>query len=140
MVLPIGYENIEGNLITLWIDDDTITFDEREEGGSAAVGKAVGIVLSDTVELVADGDAIYGELVSVAGDGAAVVRKGGPVTLSAGTSHGISAGTRGIVGALLSGAKGYVRAANSAQAAEILAARGVCLNAADTTALKIDLG
>ena len=40
-------------------------------------------MLSDTVELVADGDAIYGELVSVAGDGAAVVRKGGSVTLPA---------------------------------------------------------
>jgi hypothetical protein len=139
MVLPIGYD-IESDFVTLRIDDDTITFDEDEAGGSAEVGLAVKISAADTVALVEDANPIYGELISVEGDGACLVKKGGFVTLPAGTSHGISAGTRGIVGCLLASAKGYVRASNSAVAAELENARGVCVNAADTTALKIDLG
>lgn len=140
MVLPIGYDGLESDYVTLMIDDDTITFDEDEEGGSAQVGLAVKISGADEVALVADADPVYGELILVEGDGGCLVKKSGFVTLPGGTSHGITAGIRGIVGCLLVSAKGYVRASASGTAAELENARGVCVNAATATALKIDLG
>lgn len=140
LALPTSYENIEGDYVTVLIDDSTITFDQDEEGGSDKVGLAVRLTsTADTIETVAAGEFIFGKLILVEGDGYATVKWRGPMTLPGGTSHGISAGTVGLIGAVLGAAEGYVKAANPATLAEVAKQRGFCANAADATALAVFL-
>lgn len=112
--------------------DGTIVYSDQQVGGSASVGKAVTLVSARTVSLAGDGEPVYGRLELVESDGKCNVVKGGFVRLPGGTSATLTVG-RGIVGALLSSAEGYIRTGASGTAAEAMAARGQIVDATDAT-------
>ncbi len=120
---------------TYLIDNSTITYDVTKAAGSASIGLAVTLSASKTVALCADGDAVIGRLIKVESDNKAVVQTGDWVKFSGGLSATLTLGT-GIVGALgASSAKGYVRSAASATAAELLKAVGQIHDNTDPTAI-----
>lgn len=124
---------------TYAIDDSTITYDSTEPNGSASVGLAVTLSGNDIVALAADANAIVGKLILVESDGFCTVQVGGNMTLPGGESATLTRGTP-IVGDLgADSAKGYIRSAASAQAAELLVARGQITNVADATAVVVRL-
>lgn len=126
------YENFE-------IDDSTITYDASEVGGSAQVGLAVTFSAANTVALAADADHIVGKLIKVEADGFCNVQTKGVMTLPGGDSATLTLGLP-IVGDLgAASAKGYVRIANSAVAAELAKARGEIRDASTTTAVVVSL-
>lgn len=136
----VDYDGIRYDGMTFKIDNSTIVFDATQVNGAAAtmIGKAVTLSADDTVALAADGDAVIGKLLKVEPGNFATVQMYGYAQLpSSGT---ITRGTR-IVGALgPASAKGYVRSAASATAAELAKQRGLVVNIADTAAVWVDLG
>lgn len=135
----VGNIGIGGIYRTYKIDDSTITFDRNEENGSAQVGLAVTFSAADTVELAADADPVVGKLIKVESDNKATVMTDGTMTLPGGDGATLTLNAP-IVGDLgAAGAKGYVRAANSAVAAELLACRGRIENAGTATAVVVTL-
>jgi hypothetical protein len=103
------------------------------------IGKAVTFSAADTVALCADGDAVVGKLILVEADGKCAVQTAGVMTLPGGESATLTLGTA-IVGDLgASSAKGYIRSAASATAAELVKCRGYIENAGDTAAVVVDL-
>lgn len=136
----VAYDDIRYDGITMKIDNSTIVFDASKANGADAtmIGKAVTLSGNDTVALAADGDAVFGKLLKVEpGNFCSVQRWGFAALPSSGT---ITRGT-GIVGALgPSSAKGYIRSAASATAAELGKQRGTVVNIADTAAVWVDLG
>ncbi len=124
---------------TYKIDDSTITYDGTKAGGSAQVGLAVTFSAADTVALCADADEVVGKLILVEADDKCTVQTEGTMTLPGGDSATLTLGTK-IVGDLgAASAKGYIRSAASAQAAELLVARGRIENAGTTTAVVVTL-
>lgn len=124
---------------TFVIDDSTITYSSTADGGSTAVGKAVTLAGNRTIELAADADPILGKLMLVEADGAAAVITKGVVTLPGGDGATLTVNLP-IVGDLgPSNAKGYVRIAASATAAEVLAARGFIEDSSTATAVVVHL-
>ncbi len=135
----VAYDEIRYDAITMKIDGVTITHTATAANGAATtmIGKAVSLSADDTVQLAADGEAIFGKLLKVEHDGFASIQRWGFVALpSSGT---ITRGTR-IVGALATAARGYIRSAVAATAAETAVARGTVVNIADTAAVWVDLG
>lgn len=125
----IRLEGVHEGRASYKIDGVTITYDATQPNGSAAVGKAVTFSADDTVALTADGDAVVGKLVGVEPDGTAVVQDEGYATLPGGQGATLTRGSA-IVGALgASSAKGYIRSAASATAAELIKCRGMITNA-----------
>lgn len=125
-LIGIGYE-----AETFLIDNSTIVYDATKANGSASMGLAVTLSGNDTVALAADGDFVMGKLIKVESDNKAVIQTGGHLTLPGGLSATLTRGTR-IVGALgAASAKGYIRSAASATAAELLKSRGFITNVAD---------
>lgn len=125
---------------TFKIDNSTITYDVTKVGGSAMIGLACTEPTNKTVALTADGDAVVGRLINVSADLKAVVQTGEFVVLPGGASATLTLGT-GIVGALgAASAKGYIRSAASATAAELLKAIGAIRDATDPTAVVVDMG
>jgi len=123
--------------LTFRIDGTTITYDGTQPNGTAVAGRAVGLKSGSPgiVELVADAQMVVGLLRHVEQDGACMVVTDGVVNLPSGdAAPGV--GTR-IVGGTLATARGYVRAASSAVAAETVAARGMVIDNAVTTALEV---
>lgn len=119
--------------------DDTIVYDDQEEGGSAQVGLAVTLESSGTVSLVGDGEQVEGKLVKVESDGKCVVQNGGVVTLPGGTGATLTPGSK-IVGDLgASSAEGYVQSAAAATAAHHVVSRGRIIDASVATAVVIEL-
>src|SRR5215471_13323971 len=89
------YTDINYDAITMKIDNVTIVYDVTQVRGasSAAIGKAVGwAAAADTVQLVADGDAICGVLLEVFADGFCTVQHRGFAPLPAGTSATVTPG------------------------------------------------
>lgn len=120
------------------IDDSTIVYSATEVNGSASVGLAVTFSAADTVQLVGDGEAVVGKLLKVESDGKCTVQVGGVMELPGGTAATLTLGEK-IVGDLLVAAEGYIRAVNTAAAAELGHAKGEIQNAADTTAVVVKL-
>ena len=133
----VKFDGIGGEYATYEIDDSTITYSSSETRGSAAVDKAVTLSGNATVALAGDGEDVIGKLIKVEADGKANVQVGGYMKLPGGEGATLTLGA-GIVGDLgpLS-AKGYIRAAASATAAELLVASGKIHDASDTTAVVV---
>ena len=137
----VEYAGIDGVYATFKIDNSTITYDSTKANGAdtTMIGKAVTLSADDTVALCADGDAIIGRLERVEADNKATVQVGGFTELPGGASATLTRGGT-VVGALgASSAKGYIRSAASATAAELVKARGRIIRNADTTAVVVQL-
>jgi hypothetical protein len=138
----VAYDGIREDSISMKIDNSTIVYDSTKANGAATtmIGKAVVLSADDTVALCADGDAVFGKLLKVEADNFATIQRWGMADLPAGASAATTRGNR-IVGALgAASAKGYIRDAAAATAAELVKARGVIVNVADTTHVWVDLG
>ena len=136
--LAVDNEEVAAVFASCKIDDSTITYSATEDGGSASVGLAVHLSAANTVELVGDGEAVYGKLMNVESDGICTVQVGGFMELPGGTSASLTLGKR-IVGDLLVSAEGYIREVDTAQAAELGVARGMITDAGTTTAVMVYL-
>ena len=132
------FEGIDARYATYVIDDSTITYDAAEAGGSAEIGLAVTLSADRTVALAADAEAIEGKLILVEADNNCLVQVGGYMTLPAGTSATLGVNSQ-IVGDLLVSAKGYIRAVDSATAAELALSRGSIIDDSTTTAVIVRL-
>jgi len=138
--LAIGFDDQRYNAQTFWADGSTIIYSATTAGGSTAVGLAVTFVAgTDVVGLCADGDAIVGKLLKVEADGACTVQNKGNTTFPAGTAATCTPGLKA-VGALLVAAKGYIRNANSATAAELAKTGPIIWDNVDMTKVVVDLG
>lgn len=137
--LDTKYAGIGDVRFTHQIDDSTITYDANEANGSAQVGLAVTLSADGTVALTADGEAVEGKLIQVESDGFATVQVGGVMTLPGGDSATLTR-TNKIVGDLgAASAKGYIRAVDTATAAELGVARGRIVENGTTTAVVVCL-
>jgi hypothetical protein len=135
----VGYDRIGQETITLKIDNSTITYSATADGGSSQVGLAVTLSAADTVELVGDGEAVLGKLLSVESDNFATVQIGGFMTLPGGASASLTLG-KAIVGDLDgTSAEGYIREVNTATAGELGLCHGKIYNASDPTAVWVKL-
>lgn len=135
----VSNEGVDLTVESFLIDASTITYDATKNGGSAAVGKGVTLSGNDTVALTADGDGVLGRLLHVESDGVCAVATGGTFELPGGNGATLTR-MSAIVGALgPSSAKGYIRAVNTAVAAELGKCRGHIRNAADTAAVVVNL-
>ncbi len=135
----IGYDDIKPVYETRIVDAVTITYDGTKARGAAAtmIDKAVTLSGNGTVALAADGDAVHGRLESVDPDGKCSVQTGGNIRFPGGASATLTRGTK-IVGALGAGsAKGYIRSAASATAAELIKCKGEIVDTSDTTAVVV---
>ena len=132
------FEGVDAKYAGYVIDDSTITYDATKAGGSDQVGLAVTLTADRTVGLVADAGAVEGKLINVEADGNCLVQVGGYLTLPAGTSAPLGVNNQ-IVGDLLVAAEGYIRAVDSAQAAELAVSRGTIIDDSTTTAVIVRL-
>ncbi len=133
----ISHDNIRTSAET-YEHDNTIVFDADEENGSAQVGLACTLRSDGTVGLVGDGEQVEGRIAKVETGGFCAVENEGNVNLPAGTGASLTPG-KGIVGALLSSAEGYIREVATATAAELGRQRGRIKDATDTTAVVVEL-
>lgn len=135
----LQYDGINPEYVTFDIDASTITYSATAENGSDAAGMAVTLSGGKTVALAGDGEAVIGKLLSVEADGKAIVQTGGYMVLPAGTGATLTVGNK-IVGDLdASSNKGYIRAVNTAVAAELGVADGKIIDATDSTAVVVKL-
>jgi hypothetical protein len=127
----------EFEALTFSIDNSTITYSSTSANGSASVGLAVTLSASKTVALAADGEPVVGKLIEVFADNTATVQVGDVLVLPGGNGATLTPGLA-IVGALnASSAKGYIRAAASGTAAELIKCRGIILDSGTTTAVAV---
>ncbi len=118
-------------------DGVTIVYSASAKGGSAAVGKAVTLSGDSTIALAGDGDRIVGKLAAVEFDGTCAVEDDGYVSLPGGSGAVLTRGLA-VVGDLgPANAKGYVRAVDSAVAAELAKCGGCIVDASDTAAVVV---
>lgn len=137
--LDVKYDDIKAEFVTFKIDNSTITYSATQVNGSAQVGLAVTLSGAETVELAGDGEDVVGKLISVDADGYCVVQTGGFMTFPGGSGATLTLGNK-IVGDLgAASAEGYVRAVNTAVAAELGVARGMIIDASVTTAVVVRL-
>lgn len=130
-----AYDDIEPLVLTLEIDDSSITYDQTKTGGSAQIGLAVNFSDDGIVQLAGDGEAVAGVLILVEGDNMCSVQVGGVAKFKGGTSATLTPGTP-ITGDLLSSAEGYVQtAADTTGATKV--ARGMIIDATDTGAVYV---
>ena len=134
----VEFEGLHAKHTTFKIDASTITYDKTKTNGSAQVGLAVTFSADRTVQLVGEGEAVVGKLISVEADDKANVQTGGITTFKGGTSATLTRGKK-IVGDLLVSAEGYVREVAEGTAAELAVARGSIIDD-DATDPIIDLG
>ena len=118
--------------------DNTIVYSATVANGSASVGLAVSLESDEVVTLAGDGENVLGKLIKVESDGFCVVQTEGYMTLPAGTSATLTAGSK-IVGDLLVSAEGYIRVVATGTAAELGVARGIIIDATTTTAVVVKL-
>lgn len=137
--LSIDHSEQFADYVTAIYDNSTILYDKTKAGGSSQVGLAVSLSAADTIQLTADGDPIYGVLVSVEWDGKCTVQVGGFAQVAGGLSALLTNGLK-VVGALgASSARGYVRAIAVATLADVAAGRGRIVNSTTATAVWIQL-
>lgn len=134
--LDVHYGEIAPLFLTFKIDNSTITYSATATNGSSQVGLAVALSAAETVELAGDGEEIVGKLISVEADNYCTVQVKGTMTLPGGTSASLTVGKK-IVGDLLVAAEGYIREVATGTAAELGVARGMILDAGDTTAVVV---
>lgn len=120
--------------------DNSIVFDRTKKGCSAQAEAELAVTMTgdEQVGLVGDAERVTGKLLSADSDGFCTVQIEGGCTLKGGTGAALTNGKR-IVGALLAGAKGYIRDA-AATAAEDAVAGHEIQNDAVSTAVKVMLG
>lgn len=138
----VDFQGIGILTATYVIDNSTIVYDGTKANGAATtmIGKAVTLSADGTVALSADGDAIEGKLILVEADNKCTVQVAGYCDFPGGASATLTRGTA-IVGALgAASAKGYIRSAASATAAELIKCRGRIVTAGTTTAVMVHLG
>lgn len=130
----VRHDGIGSLNVPFFIDNSTITYDRTQPGGSAQVGFAVTMSSADkTVQLVGDGEAVVGKLISVEKDGVANIQIAGYMELPGGVSAALTLGKK-IVGDLgPSSAKGYIQEVATDTAAQLGVARGF-ISANDNTA------
>ena len=127
----IAFDDILNEYVTYLIDGVTITFDATQPNGSAAVGRAVMLSGNKTVALADSNAAIEGKLIKVERDGKCTVQVEGYMNLPGGAGATLTPGAA-VVGALGPGnARGYVKAADTAQLAQVAAGRGRIVDSAD---------
>lgn len=136
--LDTKFDEIGAEFTTFKIDNSTITYSATAANGSSQVGLAVAFSAAETVELAGDGEEIVGKLISVSKDNYCVVQTAGYMTLPGGTSATLTPGKK-IVGDLLVAAEGYIREVATGTAAELGVARGMIIDAGDTTAVVVRL-
>jgi hypothetical protein len=137
----VDLQGIDLEIVTYKIDNSTITYDGTKANGAAAtmIGKAVSLSAAATVQLISDGEAVEGKLLSVTDDNFCTVQVGGFCDLPGGSGASLTRGKK-IVGALgAASAKGYIREVATATAAELGVARGRIIDAGTTTAVIVDL-
>lgn len=137
------YTDINYDAITMKIDNVTITYDVTQVRGASAtmIGKAVGYAAAaDTVQLVSDGDAIAGVLLEVFQDGFCTVQHRGFAPLPLGNAATATPGVAAVGALGTAAAKGYIRNANSATAAELVRKGPYIWNNADANNIWVDLG
>ena len=135
----VSFVGIDPVYVTFKIDNSTIIYSATANGGSSQIGLAVTFSADDTVALTADGDAVVGKLIMVSPDNKCTVQIEGGMTLPGGASATLTRGSA-IVGALgASSAKGYIRSAASGTSAELIKARGMIFNNADTANVAVFL-
>lgn len=127
----IGYQALT------FAHDNTIVYDEDEQGGAAQVGLAVTMEGSETVSLVGDGENVLGRLVKVESDGFCVVQVGGNVELPGGASATLTEGLKivGDLGGVSTTAEGYIQAVST----QDTVSRGMILDSSDPTAVIVRL-
>lgn len=130
-------DGMEGDVLTFIIDNSTITYDVTKTNGSAQVGKAVSLSAAKTVKLAADGEAVIGKLIKVEADNKAAVQCSGIVILPGGNGASLTLGKKIVGAADAGGNPGFIREANTAQAAELGVARGAILDAGTATAVAV---
>lgn len=135
----VSFEGIGQRQVTYAIDGSTITYESDQANGTSSVGLAVTLSAGGTVALADDGEAIEGRLESVESDGFAVVTVEGYVELPGGVSATLTPGTPIVGDQGADSALGYIRSAASAQAAELLVARGRIVDADTATAVVVHL-
>ena len=131
----IAFEGIDEVFTTFITDGATIVFDATLAGGTAAatLSKAVSMSADKTVQLAADAQGVVGKLILVESDLKCTVQIEGCTSLPGGNSATLTL-MSGIVGALNpSSARGYIRSAASATAAELLLMNGKIWDASDPT-------
>lgn len=134
----LGYEEIAALTVT-YAHNNTIVYDDQEDGGSAQVGLAVTLSADDEAGLVGDGEAVLGKLILVEDDGYCTVQVGGYMTLPGGSGATLTLGKK-IVGDLgAASAEGYIREVATGTAAELGVARGFIQNNDDTAAVIVFL-
>lgn len=119
--------------------DGSIVYDDKQPGGSLAVGKATKMVGQRTVGLTTDGSGVAGKIIKVEDDGFLTLQVEGGCTLPGGTGATLTPGSR-LVGALNGGNPGFVRSVNDAVAAEVAVARHEIKDATTPAAVKVMLG
>jgi predicted homoserine dehydrogenase-like protein len=138
----VEFERIDSVDVTFKVDNVTIVYDATKPQGAAAtmIGMAVSLSADDTVQLCSDAEAVIGKLLRVEADNVGVVQTGGYCSFAGGNAATLTRGAK-VVGALgAAAAKGYIRAAASATAAELLVARGQIIRNADTANVVVNLG
>jgi hypothetical protein len=133
----ISFEGIKPVNVT-YAHDESIVYSATAVNGSVSVGLAVSLVDDAEVTLAGDGEPLEGKLIKVEPDGFCVVQESGYMTLPGGTSATLTNGAK-IVGDLLVSAEGYIRAAASGTAAELILARGRIIDNSDTEAVVVRL-
>ena len=137
--LDVKYDDIKPVFVTYKIDNSTITYSAPEVRGSAQRDLVVSLSAAETVELIGDGEAIEGKLISVTKDNFCTVQIGGIMTLPGGSGATLTLGKK-IVGDLgAASAEGYIREVNTATAAELGLMRGRIIDAGTTTAVVVHL-
>lgn len=135
----VDFTDIGAKRETFKIDNSTITYDATKAGGSAQIGLAVELSTDDTVALTQDANPVLGKLLKVEPDLKATVQTRGYTKFPSGAGATLTIG-QPIVGDLDTAARGYVRMAASAVAAELANARGRIINNDDTANVVVLLG
>lgn len=129
----------DAEYLTAYYDNSTITYSATSNGGSAVVGRAVGLSAAGTIELAADGEDVLGKLIKVEPDGYCTVQVGGGMELPAGAAASLTVGKKIVGAASAAPANGYIREVATGTAAELGVARGFIWDASDTTAVQVYL-
>lgn len=128
----LAWDGQHAKYLTFPIDNSTITYSATVANGSSQVGLAAKFTSAGdgTIELTTDGSFVLGRICQVTHDNFATVQVAGVMRLKSGDSATITEGAA-IVGDLDTAAPGYIRAAASGTAAELILCRGFIIEDAE---------
>lgn len=133
----INTDGIDQNFMSFNTDNSTIVYDVTKPGGSVSVGLAVMLSADNTVALTNDGASIIGKLMSVESDNLCSVQVDGFCSLPGGNAATLTRGTKAVGALGAASARGYIRSAASAVAAELNTNAVVIYAVADPTAVSV---